>query len=124
MDLQDTSQVLVDSLCRFYFERSVFEKREETVLNADDFCRLMQEAQEKLDAEIYEAQSGGGKVPVKVTGKHEVTELHIDPEVVDPDDVEMLEDLVRAAVNEAVRAADTARENALGRMAPGLKGMF
>ena len=47
LDLQDTSQVLVDILCRFYFERSVFEKREETVLNADDFCRLMQEAQEK-----------------------------------------------------------------------------
>jgi len=47
LDLQDTSQVLVDILCRFYFERAVFEKREETVLNADDFCRLMREAQEK-----------------------------------------------------------------------------
>lgn len=47
LDLQDTSQVLVDILCRFYFEQSVFEQRETTELNADDFCRLMKEAQEK-----------------------------------------------------------------------------
>ena len=47
MDLQDTSQVLVDILCRFYFEKSVFENREVTELNAEDFCRLMAEAQEK-----------------------------------------------------------------------------
>ena len=91
---------------------------------AQKMQQQLQEAQEKLDAEVYEAQSGGGMVQVKVTGKHEVTELHIKPDVVDPDDVEMLEDLIRAAVNEAVRAADEAKENAMGRMAPGLKGMF
>ena len=91
---------------------------------AQKMQQQMQEAQEKLDAETYEAQSGGGAVRVKVTGKHELTEMHIDPQVVDPEDVEMLEDLIRAAVNEAVRAADEARETAMGRMAPGLKGMF
>ena len=47
LDLQDVSQVLVDILCRFYFERSVFEERKNGELNADDFCRLMKEAQEK-----------------------------------------------------------------------------
>ncbi|MBR6030064.1 MAG: YbaB/EbfC family nucleoid-associated protein [Clostridia bacterium] len=91
---------------------------------AQKMQQQMQEAQEKLEAEVYEAQSGGGKVSVKVTGKHELTELHIDPEVVDPDDVEMLEDLIRAAVNEAVRASDAAKEAAMGRMAPGMKGLF
>ena len=61
--------------------------------------------QEDLDQREYTAKSGGGMVEVTVTGKHAVTSIKIRPEVVDPDDVEMLEDLVAAAVNEAVREA-------------------
>ena len=90
---------------------------------AQKMQQQMQEMQEKLEAEEYEAASGGGMVKVRISGKHELTEMHIDPQVIDPDDAEMLEDLVKAAVNEALRKVDEAKEAAAGRMAPGLGGM-
>ena len=72
---------------------------------------LMQ-MQEELDTQLYEATSGGGMVKATVSGKKELTALAIDPEAVDPDDVEMLQDLIVAAVNEALRTAEqTAAEN-------------
>ena len=83
----------------------------------------MQEAQEKLEAAEYEASSGGGMVNVKVSGNRELTSITIDPQVVDPDDIEMLQDLIIAAVNEAIRKGEEARESAMSRMAPGLGGM-
>ena len=71
----------------------------------------MAEVQEGLANLTVEASSGGGKVSVVVTGKQEIVEIRIDPEVVDPDDVEMLQDLVTAAVNEALRkAGDVAKD--------------
>ena len=79
--------------------------------------------QEKLDAQEYEAQSGGGVVSVKVNGKRELLSLTIDPKVVDPDDVEMLQDLVMAAVNEALRKGEANREETMNKMAPGMGGM-
>ncbi len=83
----------------------------------------MEEAQEKLADMTVEATAGGGKVTVVVTGKQEVLEIRIDPEVVDPEDVEMLQDLVLAAVNEGMRrAADIAREE-MGKAAGPLGGM-
>ena len=84
----------------------------------------LQQAQEKLDEAEYEASSGGGMVTVKVSGKRELTGLTIDPQVVDPDDIEMLQDLILAAVNEALRKGEDAREAAMSRMAPGMGGMF
>ena len=84
----------------------------------------MQEAQEQLDAAEYEATSGGGMVSVKVSGKRELTSITIDPQVVDPDDIEMLQDLIMAAVNEALRKGEEARETTMGRMAPGMGGLF
>ena len=84
----------------------------------------MQEAQEQLDAAEYEATAGGGMVSVKVTGKREITSITIDPQVVDPDDIEMLQDLIQAAVNEALRKGEEAREAAMSRMAPGMGGLF
>ena len=90
---------------------------------AQKMQQQMTEAQEALDAAEYEAAAGGGKVSVRVSGKREILELHIDPEVVDPDDVEMLEDLIKAAVNEAVRKGEAAREAAMNKMAPGMGGM-
>ena len=80
--------------------------------------------QEQLDAAEYEASAGGGMVSVKVTGKRELTAITIDPQVVDPDDIEMLQDLILAAVNEALRKGEEARESAMNRMAPGMGGLF
>ena len=90
---------------------------------AQKMQQQLQEAQEQLEAAEYEAASGGGMVTVKVTGKHELTAITIDPQVVDPDDIEMLQDLIMAAVNEAFRKAEEAREASMSRMAPGLGGM-
>ena len=63
-------------------------------------------------------------VKVKVSGKRELTEITIDPQVVDPDDIEMLQDLVMAAVNEALRKGEDARESTMGKLTPGMGGMF
>ena len=91
---------------------------------AQKMQQAMAEAQEKLDAAEYEATAGGGVVSVKVSGKRELTSITIDPQVVDPDDVEMLQDLIMAAVNEALRQGEETREATMNRMAPGMGGMF
>ena len=91
---------------------------------AQKMQQAMAEAQEKLDAAEYEAAAGGGVVSVKVSGKRELTSITIDPQVVDPDDVEMLQDLIMAAVNEALRQGEETREATMNRMAPGMGGMF
>ena len=90
---------------------------------AQKMQQQMQEAQQKLEEASYEASSGGGMVTVKVTGKHEISSITIDPQVVDPDDIEMLQDLILAAANEALRKVDEAKEATMSRMAPGLGGM-
>jgi len=87
---------------------------------AQKLQQQMQEAQEKLDEAEYEASSGGGMVTVKVSGKRELSSITINPEVVDPDDVEMLQDLILAAVNEALRKGEETREATMNRMAPGM----
>ena len=78
--------------------------------------------QEELDDKEYEAQSGGGMVVCKVNGKRELVELSIKPEAVDPEDVEMLEDLFMAAVNEALRLGEESREKTMSALAPGGMG--
>jgi len=93
---------------------------QQLVRQAQKMQQQMQEAQEQLDAAEYEATSGGGMVTVKVTGKREISSITIDPQVVDPDDIEMLQDLITAAVNEALRKGEEARETAMNRMAPGM----
>ena len=88
--------------------------------------------QEELEAREYTAVSGGGMVEVTVTGKHQLTSVKVKPEVVDPEDVEILEDMIMAAVNEAMRQADdtsTAEmEKLTGSMnlpdLPGMGGLF
>ena len=91
---------------------------------AQKMQQQMQEAQDKLDEAEYEATAGGGMVTVKVSGKREMCSIAIDPQVVDPDDIEMLQDLITAAVNEALRKGEEAREEAMNRMAPGMGGLF
>ncbi len=85
----------------------------------------MTQAQEELDAREYEASAGGGMVTCKVSGKREIISLTIKPEAVDPDDVEMLQDMIMAAVNEALRTGEKTREEVMSSMAPaGMGGMF
>ena len=84
----------------------------------------VEQAQNDIDNMEFTAQSGGGMVSVVVTGKRELKSLVIKPEVVDPDDVEMLQDLVLAAVNEAIGNADKTREEKMGRISGGMGGLF
>lgn len=76
----------------------------------------MKAKQEELEATEYHAAVSGGAVEITMTGKHEVTAVKINPEIVDPEDVEMLEDMVAAAVNEAVRAVDEASSAAMEKI--------
>ena len=82
--------------------------------------------QEEMENKTYSATAGGGMVTATVNGKHEVMDLKIDPEAVDPEDVEMLQDMVIAAVNEALRTAESDKNSNMSRMAGGLNlgGMF
>ena len=82
--------------------------------------------QEELEAKTYTASAGGGMVKAQVSGKNELVGLEINPDAVDPDDVEMLQDMVIAAVNEALRAAEADKNSNMSRMAGGLNlgGMF
>jgi len=82
----------------------------------------MEKAQEELKHETVEASAGGGMVTVKVSGELEILELTIDPDAVDPEDVELLQDMVQAAVNEAVRSAQELAANKLGAVTGGLGG--
>lgn len=82
--------------------------------------------QEEQENRTFTAKAGGGVVCATVNGKHELVELTIQPEAVDPEDVEMLQDMVIAAVNEAMRLADTEAANNMSRLTGGLNlgGLF
>jgi nucleoid-associated protein EbfC len=82
----------------------------------------MVKAQEALKSEVVEASAGGGMVTVKISGDLELRELRIDPEAVDPEDVELLQDMVLAAVNEAIRSAQELANAKLGAVTGGLGG--
>ena len=88
--------------------------------------RQMEEKTKELEERQYTAAAGGGAVTVTVSGKKEVVSVKISPEAVDPDDVEMLEDLILSAVNEAIRQADEMYNNAMGKLTGGMGmgGMF
>lgn len=81
-----------------------------------DMMKMQQELQEKE----YQAAAGGGVVSATVNGKHELKALVIDPEAVDPDDVEMLQDMIVAAVNEAMRAADSDAATSMQKLTGGM----
>ena len=90
-------------------------------------AQKMQEDMAKLQAELeereYTATAGGGAVSVVVDGKHTVKQLEIQPEVVDPDDVEMLADLIMAAVNQAIQKAVETSEEEMAKISGGLNGL-
>ena len=82
--------------------------------------RQMEESQKELETKEFVARAGGGAVEVTVSGQKEVTKVKLSAEVVDPDDIEMLEDLIVAATNEALRAAGDAHAALMGQMTGGL----
>ena len=86
----------------------------------------MLRAQEELESKTVEATVGGGSVKVEVSGKKELVSIHIQPEAVDPEDVEMLEDLILAAVNEGMRKAEELAASEMGKITGGmnLPGLF
>ena len=96
------------------------------VKQAQKMQQEMLKMQQEMETKEYEATSGGGMVTAAVNGKHELLRLTIKPDAVDPDDVEMLQDMVIAAVNEAMRAADTDASNNMSKLTGGLNlgGLF
>jgi DNA-binding YbaB/EbfC family protein len=83
-----------------------------------------EDIQNKMQETVVEASAGGGSVSVKMNGNKQVLAVKIDPEVIKADDIEMLQDLVTAAVNEAGRKVDEAMQSNLGGMLGGLQGLF
>lgn len=80
----------------------------------------MLKMQQEMETKTYEATAGGGVVTASVNGKHELVSIVIDPEAVDPEDMEMLQDLVVAAVNEAMRKADADAASSMQKLTGGL----
>jgi len=89
---------------------------------AQKMQKQMEEAQSALAEKTLEVTSGGGAVKIVITGKKVIESLKIDPEVIDGDDVEMLEDLILTAVNEAIRQADEMYNGEMGKITGGLGG--
>ena len=91
---------------------------------AQKMQRQMEENQKALEEKEYTAAAGGGAVEVTVSGKKELTRIKIDPEAVDPDDVEMLEDMIMAAVNQALRQQEEDSAAMMSKLTGGLGGGF
>ena len=79
--------------------------------------------QQEQEAKTFTAKAGGGMVAATVNGKHELVNLEINPEAVDPDDVDMLQDMIVAAVNEAMRSADNDASSSMQKLTGGLGGL-
>jgi nucleoid-associated protein EbfC len=90
---------------------------------AQEMQAQMAKAQEELKNETVEASAGGGMVTVKATGALEIVEIKIAPDAIDPDDPDLLADMVLAAVNEALRSAHSLAESKLGSAVGGLQGL-
>lgn len=89
---------------------------------AQKMQRQMEEQAKEMESKEFTATAGGGAVEVTISGKREVTKVKLDEEVVDPDDIEMLEDLIAAAVNEALRKVEEESGAAMSKLTGGLGG--
>ena len=85
--------------------------------------KQMDEQAKELEEKTYEASAGGGVVKVTISGKKEVQQVHLDPEVVDPDDIEMLEDLIMAATNEALRMQEEDQNTQMSKITGNMGGL-
>lgn len=90
---------------------------------AQKMQKQMEEATKELEEKEITAAAGGGAVEVTVSGKKEVVKVKLDPEVVDPDDIEMLEDLIMAATNEALRQLEEYSQQSMSKITGGLGGL-
>ena len=91
---------------------------------AQKMQRQMEESRKELEEKEYTAAAGGGAVEITVSGKKEIVKVKLSEEVVDPDDIEMLEDLIMAAVNEAFRQMEEESSSAMAKLTGGLGGGF
>ncbi len=93
---------------------------------AQKMQQQMLQSQKELESKVFSASAGGGMVKVEVNGKHEIQTLKIDPQAVDPDDVEMLEDLILAALQDAFGQVASASEEIMGKVTGGMNipGLF
>lgn len=85
--------------------------------------KQMEEKTKEIESKEWEASAGGGAVTVKVSGKKEITSVELSKDVVDPEDIEMLQDLIMAAVNEAYRKMEEESQNAMSQITGGLGGL-
>ena len=88
--------------------------------NMNQMMQRMQKMQAELEEKVYHVSAGGGNIEVEINGKKEVTSVTLKPEVVDPDDIEFLQDLIREGVNEAIRACNADAEQTIGAITGGL----
>ena len=90
--------------------------------NVQKMQKQMEEEQKALEESEFTATAGGGAVEVTMTGKKVLTKVTLDPDAVDPDDVEMLEDLIMVAVNDAMKKVDDANSASMAKMTGGMGG--
>ena len=93
------------------------------IKQAQKMQKQMEQAQAELESSEYTATSGGGAVEVTVSGKREITKVKLSEEVVDPDDIEMLEDLIMAATNEALRQLEEFSSDSMSKITGGMGGL-
>jgi hypothetical protein len=91
---------------------------------AQQMQRKMEAAQQEAEAQEFEASAGGGAITVKVSGKRQLLDVSIDPDLLDPEEVEMLQDLILVAVNDALTKAEESVAAAMGKVTGGMPGMF
>lgn len=91
---------------------------------AQKMQKQMEEQQKELEEKEFTAAAGGGAVEVVISGKKEIKSVKLSPEVVDPDDIEMLEDLIMAATNEAIRQVEEYSQESMAKITGGLGGGF
>lgn len=91
---------------------------------AQKMQKQMEEMQAELETKEFEVTSGGGAVKIIITGKKEVKSINIDRDVVDPDDIEMLQDLILTAINEAIRQVEESSNSQMNKITGGLGGIF
>ncbi|MCR5053559.1 MAG: YbaB/EbfC family nucleoid-associated protein [Lachnospiraceae bacterium] len=90
---------------------------------AQKMQRQMEEAQKEMEEKEFTATAGGGVVEIVASGKKEIKSVKIDPEAVDPEDVETLEDMIMVAVNDVMHQIDAVTESSMGRFTGGMPGM-
>lgn len=91
---------------------------------AQKLQKQMEDMQKEIENKEFESSVGGGAVIVKATGKKEITEITIKPEVVDPDDIEMMQDLIMSAVNDVLKKVESETSNKMGKLTGGMGGLF